>query len=102
MKTFCVTSFPHKISSFLSVVASQSWAPTGLSGFLKIVKEEVEIHSECKKKLELQYESKDKTTWIVMSPIYRNLPTTTQALQKDKKVQLEYLQLSKNAFTAIR
>ena len=22
-----------------------------------------------------------------MSPIYRNLPTTTQALQKDKKVQ---------------
>ena len=37
-----------------------------------------------------------------MSPIYRNLPTTTQALQKDKKVQLEYLQLGKNAFTAIR
>ena len=43
-----------------------------------------------------------------MRPIYRNLPTTTQAMQKDKKVQRgprrvdQVLAVEQNAFTAIR
>ena len=40
---------PHKISSFLSVVASQSWAPTGFSGFLKIVKKKLKYIQNVRK-----------------------------------------------------